>query len=238
MFSEVVVGLNSLSHVSPPVLGPQMKRNFSTVDSVHEVLVKTSLMDLLPSLPADHRIFGSVCQEGMLRLPRLSDPSDGRKASWPKLFDRLSRDLVNYPVSVNDCWFVPATKEDGYHEIKLSADGSKGKFRTARALRVLIEPDKYDLVNGRDETQVAIHRCGHGKARSGKGGSACVNPYHVYFGSQQTNIDTAGCRYGAGWLCPHNPKCVFTWADTGISKPCLNQPSEGCGCPRLCSHQQ
>lgn len=194
-------------------------------------------MSLLNSVPASHQLFGEVSENGKLRLPRHSDMNDRRKASWPRLFARLARRLVNKPTSIDDCWYIPATKEDGYHEIKLSASGSRGKFRTARALRVFIELSRYDDVDHRNDSLVAIHRCGHGKALSGKGGPACVNPYHIYFGSQKVNIDTAGCRYGAGWLCPHNPKCLFTWLDTGLTKPCLNEPSEGCKCPRLCSHQ-
>jgi len=191
--------------------------------------VRAELLHLLEQVPQDHPMFGQL-QPGVLRMPRAESP-DGRALTWPKLLDRLAGKLLNKPQTVEWCWFATATKDDGYHELKICLNGSTGKYRTARALRVLVEPDKYDTVNDRDENRQALHRCGRGKARHKKGPS-CINPYHIYFGTRETNEDTKGCRYGAMYLCPHTPKCVFTDPESGAPIPCFNLPTN----PGPCHH--
>lgn len=210
--------------------------------------VEQVLLDLLAKLPDATPIFGALDTTGAsLKMPRSSTSSqqktygDNRQASWEKKLTSIAKQTMNYPNSIDDCWFIRANKEDGYHEIKLCKHGSTGKFRTARALRILLEPGVYGEVTNRSSQMHAIHRCGNGKAR-GKLGACCINPYHIYFGPNQLNQDTKGCKYGATWLCPHKVKCVFTWSDTGLVKECFTYPSinlvpKTCPHNRKCNHQ-
>jgi hypothetical protein len=195
------------------------------------------LMSLIERIPDQSPLFGEVDEAGRLRLPKHEDVNDRRKANWPKKIRCITDDILNDPTSINDCWFVPAaaTKADGYHEIKFSKNGSKGKFRTARALRVLVEPNHYDTVQDRNEMLQAIHKCGRGKA-TGQGDPCCVNPHHVYFGTNAVNQDTKGCKYGATFLCPHERKCVYTCPITGKYKSCRSSRVhiEQCRCSINC----
>jgi len=190
--------------------------------------VEEVLLGLLAKLPDSHKMIGPL-EDGILRAPRTGDK--GTQLSWTKRLRRLARDTVNRPTSVEWCFLVPANKKDGYHEMKLSTTGSKGKYRTARALHVLVEPDTYRAVNLRTTTVHAIHRCLGGKAPR-KGAPCCINPFHIYLDTAQTNIDTHGCKYGAAYLCPHSPICVFTDAETGEPLPCLNATAN----PGPCTH--
>jgi len=194
--------------------------------------VQHQLSQLLHAMPEGHKVFGPL-DEGKLQLPR-SQSADGRKLTWPKLLRRIARSVTNTPTSRLDCWYIPSVKEDGYHESKLSATGSKAKYRTHRLLRLFVEPSSYDLVHLRDLEVHAIHRCGRGKA-SAKGKPCCINPHHIYFGSCTTNQDTKGCKYGAAFLCPHEPKCIWVHPDSGIIKPCRSDTSvTSCTCGQNC----
>lgn len=164
------------------------------------------------------------------------DDADARKLTWPKFLRRIADSVVNTPTSISDCWQVPATKEDGYHESKLSADGSKGKYRTHRLLHILVQPEAFAAVQDRSLEDQAIHRCGRGKG-SGPGAPCCINPHHIYMGDYGTNQDTKGCKYGAAFLCPHAPKCVWVHPVTGEYKPCRNDPAKrycDCAAQLLC----
>ena len=88
--------------------------------------VKQELQNLIDSLRPDSNHFGEI-EDGVLILPRIIS-SDKRKASWPKKFNAIAKLIQNNPTSQDDCWYVPATKADGYHEIKISTDGSKGSI--------------------------------------------------------------------------------------------------------------
>ena len=44
-----------------------------------------------------------------------------------KKFIAIANEIMNNPATRDDCWYVPATKKDGYHELKISSDGSKGR---------------------------------------------------------------------------------------------------------------
>jgi hypothetical protein len=160
-------------------------------------------------------------------------------ASWPKKIRLLVNEIRNAPSSIEDCWFVPATKDDGYHETKFSADGSKGKFRTHRWLRLLLEPNMYSVVAQRDERYQAMHVCGLGKA-SRQNGPACINPYHIRFGTSEENNNMKACGNTCAWLCPHPVKCRMNWPDTGKPKPCFNDPHQPpplqCPHERTCKH--
>jgi len=171
--------------------------------------VVRKLSSLWKQMPPDHPIFGSI-HDGLLRLPREKQKDDRRRASWPKKLMAIGMQVLNNPTSRTDCWFVPATKKDGYHEIKISKDGSRGKYRTHRVLRIFVEHDKYDIVNNRDTSLHAAHRCGRGKAAA-KGGNCCINPYHVHFTNCITNQSHKGCMFARTNIdCPHRPKCIKT----------------------------
>ena len=190
-------------------------------------VVHAELLALLRAAPADHPMFSEL-KEGTLCMP-LVQHADARKLSWPKKLASIASEVVNKPQSRLDCWFVPASKADGYHETKISATGSTGKYRTHRMLRALYDPTAWQIVNDRDTEQHAVHRCGRGKAAS-KDGPACINPHHVCFADCSFNQDTKGCKYGAAFLCRHQPRCIWT-EDTGKFLPCRNDPDKRtCDC--------
>jgi hypothetical protein len=178
-------------------------------------------------------MFGEL-EEGTLRMPRKAH-HDARKLTWPKKLAAIAGEVINAPPSTNDCWYVPASKLDGYHETKISATGSTGKYRTHRMLRALYDPTAWTIVNDRKIEDHALHRCGRGKA-SAKGEPACINPHHICFADSAVNQDTKGCKYGAAFLCPHNPRCIWVDPATGRFKPCRNDPTKTqCSCDHKCS---
>ena len=186
------------------------------------------LSDKMKALPRDHAVFGQLTR-GLVQLPRL-DAVDERYLTWPKVFRTLAGKIVNKPKVQGDCWFVPSNKEDGYHELKFSKDGKSDKYRTHRILRVFSEPTAHaKLSKDAHDTDHAMHLCGRGKAAQ-EGEPCCINPDHVYFGPSATNQDMKGCKYGAAFLCPHEPKCIWVSGKTGIAKPCRNDPSKT-SCP-------
>ena len=190
------------------------------------------LIDLLQAVAADHPMFGDLA-EGELKMPRDPNP-DGRVLTWPKFLKGTASKVINKPYSRNDCWYAPSTKDDGYHESKISKDGSKNKFRTHRLLRVLVEPDAYSIVNDRNKEQQGAHRCGHGKSAK-KGEGSCINPYHISFSDCKTNQDAKGCKNGAAFLCPHTPTCIWTDTKTGAYKPCRSDKTKRtCSCANDC----
>lgn len=161
---------------------------------------------MLHNMQKSHKIFGSL-KDGKLRLPRKKQ-EDRRLASWPKKLVALAKQVTNNPTSIKDCWFVPSSKKDGYHEIKLSKDGSRNKYRTHRALRVFLQPEMFDEVEQRGKLH-AVHLCGRGRAKV-KGGDCCINPHHVAFADAKANQDHKGCKYANTKDCPHEPKCIKT----------------------------
>ena len=194
------------------------------------------LHELLNSIPIAHPIFGPLEDES-LRMPKFC-ATDKRKLTWAKLIDNLASLVQNDPKDDITCWFVPANKADGTHTCKLSKDGSRNKWLTSRILKVLQDPSCYALVNSRSKLHL-MHRCHLGKAMT-MGGLTCINPFHLIWGDSQLNQDQKGCVYGARFLCPHSPPCLFNWHDTGRSKLCFNQLDIPSSCPHSprCSHTQ
>eukprot|EP00048_Salpingoeca_helianthica_P015270 m.225889 g.225889 ORF g.225889 m.225889 type:complete len:220 (+) comp16822_c0_seq1:438-1097(+) len=196
-----------------------------------KALVEAELLALLLRVPLDHPMFGPL-EHRVLRMPRM-ESADARVLTWPKYLRRLASEITNAPTSALDCWLVPASKDDGYHESKLSADGSSNKYRTHRLLFALLEPTSYDTVDGRDVSLQAMHRCGRGKG-AGDNPVSCINPNHVCLGSSLVNQDMKGCKYGAAFLCPHLPKCIWV-SDVGVFLSCRNNPAmRSCACDRVC----
>lgn len=163
-------------------------------------------------------------EDGKLQMPFHS--TDFRKRTWTKTASKLK--LVNTPSDVvNDCWMVKANTPDGTHTIKLSKDGSKSKFKLHRVFAALLSDDAYTAASTRSSIHFA-HRCGNGMGKD----HCCVNPYHIKLVSAKANQDDKGCKYGCAQLCPHTPKCIWNWAETGLSKPCFNAPL----LPSECKH--
>lgn len=195
-----------------------------------KALVIEDLEKLLSHIPKDAAIFAEI-QDGKLCLPYYH--TDRRVLTWTKLIEHLGELVINNPTSVKDCWFVPATKEDGYHESKLSRDGSGSKYRTHRLLYMLANYSESTrrIVEDRDDLTHAMHRCGRGKGR-GKDAPTCINPHHIELGSSAENQDAKKCGYGAAFICPHTVKCIWTDAMTGRFKPCRNDAiKRSCTCP-------
>jgi hypothetical protein len=166
-------------------------------------------------------------KSGKLRMPLHS--SDARLRTWYKTISVLDDSVTNSPTSADDCWFIECNTGDGYPMVKLS--GNADKFKITRLLWVLMHPEDYGKVaKDCDDKWHLAHRCGRGKAqvelkngkKTAKGNKACINPAHLVLVDCKTNQDHKGCKYGCAALCPHMPKCLFTWHDTGCLKPCLN----------------
>lgn len=200
--------------------------------------VRIRFLELLGAIPDNHPLFGSL-KDNHLTLPRIC--SDKRKLSWTKLITKLSSSIVNQPNNDDCCWFLLANKPDGTHALKLCKNGSKNKWQTHRVLKVLQEPqESYKLVNCRTKLYHLMHRCHLGSSTKGRNGKTCVNPFHLRWGSALENQDQKGCIYGAHFLCPHHPSCLFNSHDTGHPKPCFNQPylssHHYCTHTPVCSH--
>lgn len=193
--------------------------------------VRERLIELLGNIDEDHDMFGPLI-DGVLQMPRSS--RDGRKLTWAKLIRKISKSVVNDPHNDKSCWFVPANKEDGYFDVKLSKDGSRTKYRATRLLLSLVDPDAgYRAAADRDQTVHCAHRCGRGRALR-EGGLVCINPFHAVLVASKLNQDHKGCKYGCRKLCPHDPKCLWTWHDTGRRKRCFNRSE----LPAVCEHRR
>lgn len=197
--------------------------------------VRSRLTELLGAIHEEHDMFGPL-EDGVLKMPRAS--KDGRHLTWTKFIAATSDSIVNNPPDDKYCWFVLANKDDGYYEVKLSKDGSRNKYRATRLLYALVDPEKgYWAVADRDQSLHCAHRCGRGKALR-KGGLVCINPFHATLVPSALNQDHKGCKYGCKALCPHDPKCLWTWHDTGAPKPCFNRSRlrKECKHNRKCVH--
>jgi len=211
-----------LSHQSK-----KTKKNFS---------IEKEMFALLEKIPNEHPMIGPL-KGGKLCMPKES--IDGRDLTWSKLIKSIAKNLLNHPTSIDDCWFIAANKEDGTHHKKISPSGDQNKFQTHRITHLLLHPEYHSLVESKEKSDLHFaHKCGRGKAKS-RGGPTCINPYHLLVVPGSLNQDHKGCKYGSRATCPHTPKCIFTWPDTGLIKPCFMQDKGipvDCLCERKCSH--
>ena len=191
------------------------------------------LQDFLSGIPKSHEVFGPL-KDGQLRMP-ISD-QDARKLTWEKWIYKRSNEIINDPSDDESCWYVASISDDGTHSTKLSATGGKNKWQTHRVIKMLQDVTCYTKVNSRSTTDHLMHLCHRGKGRR-VGDPVCVNPFHCSWGTAQVNQDQKGCNYGAAFLCPHDPKCIFTFPDTGKRMPCRNRHEFlriQCDCSRPC----
>jgi len=179
-------------------------------------------------------MFLSEAKKKRLRLPL--KVADKRRLTWHKLSRTIKKKLVNEVSSRDDCWFVKSnhsgSNNGSIYIVRLTGKGNPWMLH--RMLHALREPADYEKLYDR-KVQVA-HRCGLGRARR-KGELCCINPHHTVAVDARTNSDHKGCKYGSAELCPHDPKCIFNWPDTGKPKPCFNlEQRVDCDCDRKCSH--
>jgi len=179
--------------------------------------------------------------KGKLQAP-LCVRSDKRKASWVKSLGNIARQINPRPKNVNQCWLVQRGNDtSGYHQWKFQQKSkSEGKaeqkvetkWRTHMVMTVIWFPEHYDLIQDKNRSSVFAHRCGNGRM----GSQVCINPYHIAVCNQKMNESHKGCKYGCRQLCPHNPKCIWNWRDTGEPKQCLNLDTlpAVCNCTRQC----
>jgi len=176
----------------------------------------------LDSVETSNPMFGPL-SDGELQMPISSN--DGRVLTWNKTIASLAGKVCNEPHDEDDCWFVEAnhsstgnTKDKRDHMTKLSKNGSKNKWSSHRILYLILHPDKHAILNDRSENKrLCLHVCGHGKAVTSNG-CLCINPYHIKLGDAKQNRHDERCGHSCRALCPHDPKCVFTWRDTGHAK--------------------
>jgi hypothetical protein len=215
-----------------------MKRKSSKSLNKGSDFVKAELLDLVNNIPKDHQCIGEL-NDDQLIMPLKHN--DGRKVTWTKKVTNIAESICNNPKSRDDCWFIPSNTDDGRHTMKLSKDGSKNKWQTHRFLYFLLNTDNetYNWINDRKSEPHGAHICKKGQAKV-KGEPCCINPYHIKLVSGKENQDDKGCNYGCAKLCPHDPKCIFTWGDSGLGKECFNDPNSyppnECPHERTCSH--
>lgn len=173
-------------------------------------------------------------ESGKIRMPLESD--NGTHLTWTKWVQNRSNQIVNAVTSRQSCWFVRANKSDGTHQTKISSTGGSDKFQTTRIMKVLQDPSHLKTVESKEANQEYhfAHRCSNGKGK-GKDSLTCINPYHVDVVSCQINQSHKNCKFGCRFLCPHENKCIFTWHDTGLIKPCFMSETE---VPMICPHER
>lgn len=202
-------------------------------------MVKDELMKLVSIIHNNNDMVGEQVTE-LLRLPFKS--SDARVLTWKKLVKfSIAEKIVNNPQSKDDCWYIMSNNKSGgkygagyVHQIKL--DGKGEKWQTHRIMHLLCNPSDWKIIGNKgnaDTTKHVAHRCAHGRS-SEPFGSCCINPFHTVLVDDNVNQDHKGCTYGCAKLCPHTPKCIFTWKHTGLTKPCFNDPH--LYPPNECSH--
>lgn len=197
--------------------------------------VRQELLGLLELAAANteaQRLFGELTP-GEPRMPR-SNERDARCLTWHKLATKIGSALTTAPQNNDDCWLLASnlsSRSGARHHFKLSRTGTGNKWQTHRLLYLLLHPDSYDSLLQRS-LHVA-HRCGNGLAPA-LGEPCCVNPYHCVLVTAQLNENHKGCKFGCAVLCPHVPKCIFVWPETGRCKPCFNNPDF---LPAQCPHQ-
>lgn len=154
--------------------------------------------------------FCGELEDNVLKMPYVVF-GDSRRLTWTKLINRI--ELTNNPESINDCWFVKSNAKVGYPAVRLSKTGTRNKWKLCELLHILLFPSNYCYMNIKDPSGgylVLAHRCGKSRIPMGKYVNSCINPYHTVLTDPKTKQDHKGCKYGAAFLCPHTPKCVFT----------------------------
>jgi hypothetical protein len=66
---------------------------------------------------------------------------------------------------------------------------------------------------------ILVHLCNNGE-------NGCVNPKHITLDTAVENMARNGCKHGARYLCPHNPKCIFVDKGTGALIPYRNMDGD------------
>ena len=204
-------------------------------------MVRNYLMNSLLRMDRHHAAFGPLSLTE-LRLPRLNgDPGgNGRRLTWQSFIETISNKLENIPAHIDDCWFVSAKSQKDYATHNLAPSGKdinprkkSNKFGVHRILTVLEFPDEYDKINTHEKQKtgdswVCAHRCSKGTHE----GKTCINPRHIVVCTQQINQSHKGCVNGCAFLCPHDPKCLFTDSN-GYYLPCRNREDK---LPEVCHH--
>jgi len=225
---------HAVASVPPPLKKPrrvyQRRSSAPAPPPVPQVWsVSKNLRDLIDQFDALHPMINVKRTDrtpGSLCYPRVVE--DERFTTWHKQFKHIEGALCNQPLGIDWCWMVPANFPSGadcfVHQLKMCKNGSQGKWLTHRFLHPVVHPQDYPQLADKslfnNKLHVA-HRCGHGLTHH-MFGPVCVNPHHTIHVTNAVNQDHKGCKNGCAYLCPHEPKCIFTHADTGAPKPCLN----------------
>ena len=153
-----------------------------------------------------HQELGRLLAAQIHRIPDVvtDDPEHliFKKETWRKLAGMYQRGLpISADISADDaCWSLDTTAPRGYPTIHLKITHAHidKRFNAHRLMFKLFNPD-VEMTLG-DRTQQVSHRCGNCK---------CVNPKHLVMENDKANKNRNYCRFGAEYLCPHTPQCMF-----------------------------
>ena len=110
----------------------------------------------------------------------------------PEQVDRFHN---NYTIDPDtQCWnWKRSIDKDGYGNFTISQKGQKTKYYKAHRASLMIQGHKLNW-NKYKFNQVVCHSCGNSK---------CVNPDHLYIGTQKDNIQDTIKHGTAPWM--NNP---------------------------------
>lgn len=215
-----------------------------------ESLAKITGLSVSARLVFDH-LSGMV--KGGLLVERPFDGMMGASSTfnwneetWIRVILGLVKSLANHPQSLADCWISSGALSQGYPTVHVTPGAwSSAKGQGRRFYRFDNVPDVRvtvgklgwvighptalsSYVSGSRETQTD-HLCEQ---------NLCFNPWHLHTANDQENKSRHYCRNGARFLCPHDPKCIFTSFLTGLLLPCRNSDTvaalAGCSCIPRC----
>lgn len=144
-------------------------------------------------------------------------------ATWHRVILKIAGSMPTRNLQSNTCWMSTLSTDRGGHcklsvrpgRIEKRSDGNHSR-RNIWDFYIVEGAASLETTTGRlitllahgpptDTGAQASHLC-HNEPQQ------CTNPGHLIWEDDGTNKSRNRCVFGAGFLCPHQPKCV--WTDT------------------------
>ena len=185
-----------------------------------------------------HRL-KSVLEEFLRRRPELDNNGiyNWDPLTWHNTIIHMAQAVGNQPRHADDCIMTGGTKSLKITPVEYRCDSPQqgtrllavrgaGTWRVTlyRLSTVLGNPERLEELQQQDRRLQAAHRCKHKSLPGRNPINPCYNPEHLVLAGDAENKSMDRCWNGAAFLCPHQPRCVWTSA-TGAHLPCRNDPA-------------